>query len=172
MDKFSYLDLDAPDEVRLPSPMGLPIAELGEPLNGFQCADEGCGFMTTSGRVFKTHCREAHKISWTGDTSRLYAAVKVQTFFRTGGMQRYFIVNVQEGSDRSRRTGMEDVDAEVAVLLGEWKETEDAQQKKMHIMAAEAAKTDKTNWFKRTGWLEHLANRNRKHLAHAIRRPE
>lgn len=39
-------------------------------------------------------------------------------------------------------------------------------------MDAEAAKTDRTGWFNRTGWLAHLAKRNRVHLAHAIRLPD
>jgi hypothetical protein len=33
----------------------------------------------------------------------------------------------------------------------------------------DAAKTDKTGWFKRTGWLEHLEGRNLVHLAHQAR---
>ena len=35
----------------------------------------------------------------------------------------------------------------------------------------EAAKTDKTGWFKRTGWLEHLRGRNLAHLGHQARLP-
>ena len=39
-------------------------------------------------------------------------------------------------------------------------------------MDAQVAKTDKTGWFKRTGWLEHFANRNLMHLAHQTRLPD
>jgi hypothetical protein len=39
-------------------------------------------------------------------------------------------------------------------------------------MEAKIAKTDKTGWFKRTGWLEHFANRNLAHLAHQARVPD
>ena len=33
-------------------------------------------------------------------------------------------------------------------------------------MDAEVAKTDKTGWFKQTGWLEHFADCNLIYLAH------
>ncbi|KAL1640843.1 hypothetical protein SLS61_010226, partial [Didymella pomorum] len=36
----------------------------------------------------------------------------------------------------------------------------------------DAAKTDKTGWFKRTGWLEFFKDRNLVHLAHQARLPD
>jgi hypothetical protein len=36
----------------------------------------------------------------------------------------------------------------------------------------DVAKTDKTGWFKRTGWLEFLKGRNLAHLAHQARLPD
>ena len=39
-------------------------------------------------------------------------------------------------------------------------------------MDAQVAKTDKTGWFKRTGWLEHFAGCNLIHLAHQTRLPD
>jgi hypothetical protein len=39
-------------------------------------------------------------------------------------------------------------------------------------MDAHVAKTDRMGWFKRTGWLEHLANRNLMHHAHQIWLPD
>ncbi|KAF2008559.1 hypothetical protein BU24DRAFT_319607, partial [Aaosphaeria arxii CBS 175.79] len=56
-------------------------------------------------------------------------------------------------------------------LLGEWKEMEKRHEEEMQMMDAAAAKTDKTGWFTRTGWLQHLAKRNLVHLAHAIKLP-
>jgi hypothetical protein len=35
----------------------------------------------------------------------------------------------------------------------------------------DAAKTNKTRWFKRVGWLEHLKDRNLAHLGHQVRLP-
>ncbi|KAH8686642.1 hypothetical protein GQ44DRAFT_720305 [Phaeosphaeriaceae sp. PMI808] len=39
-------------------------------------------------------------------------------------------------------------------------------------MDAEVAKTDRTGWYNRTDWPEHLAKRNLVHLAHQIRVPD
>jgi hypothetical protein len=36
----------------------------------------------------------------------------------------------------------------------------------------DVAKTDKTGWFKRTGWLEFLKGRNLAHLAHQAQLPD
>jgi hypothetical protein len=41
----------------------------------------------------------------------------------------------------------------------------------MHVME-EAAKTDKTGWFKRTGWLLFLKGRNLAHLGYTARLPD
>jgi hypothetical protein len=41
----------------------------------------------------------------------------------------------------------------------------------MDVMG-DAAKTDKTGWFKRTGWLEHFKGRNLAHLGHQVRPPD
>jgi len=41
----------------------------------------------------------------------------------------------------------------------------------MQVMDTEVAKTDKTGWFIRTGWLQHLKEKNLEHLAHAVRIP-
>ena len=37
---------------------------------------------------------------------------------------------------------------------------------------AEVAKTDRTGWYNRTGWPEHIAKRNMAYLAHARRLPD
>ena len=93
----------------------------------------------------------------------------MQTFFRAGGLQRYFIVNVPDNSAAPfvSREGKEEVDR----LIEEWKKTKQVQEEVAQVMDVEAAKTDRTGWFKRTGWLEHLAKRNLAHLAYGIRLP-
>ena len=60
----------------------------------------------------------------------------------------------------------------VSERLTEWKLTEHAHKEQAQVMDAEVAKTDKTGWFKRTGWLEHFADRNLMHLAHQTRLPD
>ena len=54
----------------------------------------------------------------------------------------------------------------VSKQLAEWKLTEHAHKEQAQVIDAKVAKTDKTGWFKQTGWLEHFANRNLMHLAH------
>jgi superfamily II DNA helicase RecQ len=168
----SYSWIKKPDEAQLPLPMGRPIEELGKPLDGFQCSEVDCDYITINENVFRRHCKTEHGLRWIGDTSRLYAKVKVQTFFRTGGLQRYFIVNAPDEADNSEVLLSDDKKAEIEGLLSEWKETGLEHEQKMQVMDADAAKTDKTGWFNRTGWLQHLAKRNRVHLAHAIRLPK
>jgi hypothetical protein len=53
--------------------------------------------------------------------------------------------------------------------LAEWQLTQHAHKERAQVIDAQVAKTDKRGWFKRTGWLEHFANRNLILLAHQIR---
>lgn len=118
------------------------------------------------------HVKKEHRQAWKGDTTTLYRRVQVQTFFATGGLQQYFTVKAVEdgnGGAPSIPRGVADV---VRARLAGWEVTRQAHEEKAQVMDAEAAKTDKTGWFKRTGWLEHLAKRNLVHLAHQIRLPD
>jgi superfamily II DNA helicase RecQ len=173
VEKYSGFQIKGADEIPLPLPMGRPIEELGKPLDGFQCAEDGCDYITTNKDVLRKHCKKQHGLQWTKESGDLYTEVKVQTFFRTGGLQRYFIVNDREdaGAGRLLNNNPGDVKVEVDALLGEWKKTEVKHEKKMQVMDADVAKTDRTGWFSRTGWLQHLAKCNRMHLAHAIKLP-
>jgi superfamily II DNA helicase RecQ len=170
VEKYICFCIKRPDEVQLPSPMGRPIEELGKPLRAFQCSEVDCDYITINKSVLKTHRNKSHGLSWKSDTGSLYAEVCVQTFFRTGGLQRYFTVNMPDDAGASRSSDSDD-ETKVKALLGEWGETEIKHEKKMQVMDADAAKTDRTGWFIRTGWLQHLAKRNRVHLAHAIKLP-
>jgi hypothetical protein len=79
----------------------------------------------------------------------------VQTFFRGRALRRYFVVNASDNdSDRSIPREVADV---VKERLAEWQLTRHAHEEGAQVMDAHVAKTDKTGWFKRTGWLEHFA---------------
>jgi hypothetical protein len=96
--------------------------------------------------------------------------VKVQTFFRVGGLQRYFVVRAADSSNApSLPREVADV---VKERLADWSLTKHRHEEKAQVIDAQVAKTDKTGWFKRTGWLEHFANRNLMHLAHQTRLPD
>jgi superfamily II DNA helicase RecQ len=168
----SYCDYNwirDPHEVTLPAPLGPPIAELGAPLDGFQCVEDDCGFLTINVDELRKHQKRAHNVVWSRKNSDRCQNVKMQTFFQRKGLRRYFIVHVEENNEPSAPHEVADV---VQAQLARWEETRKIEEEKMQVMDAEAAKTDKTGWFKRTGWLEHLANRNRKHLAHQMRLPD
>jgi hypothetical protein len=93
----------------------------------------------------------------------------VQTFFRTGGLQRYFVVNAGDsstGDSNSRPSSPCDVADNVKREMAEWETVQKEEEQRMQLIDAAVAKTDQTGWFKRTGWLEHFAGRNLAHLAH------
>lgn len=96
----------------------------------------------------------------------LYDAVKVKTFFRTGGLQKYFMVKYDEV------VIAEDMDVERTIegRLAEFKVTQEIVGKELQVLD-EAAKTDKTGWYKRTGWMEFFKDRNVSHLAYQLRMP-
>lgn len=50
--------------------------------------------------------------------------------------------------------------------------TKHAHDNHAQVMDAQVAKTDRTGWFKWTGWLEHFADRNLIHLTHQTRLPD
>ena len=89
--RFSQFDTVSPSAIELPDEPAQPIEELGEPLKGAQC--KTCSWVTINRDEMRRHCKKSHQQAWTGDKSLLYEAVKVQSFFRTRGLQKYFIVN-------------------------------------------------------------------------------
>jgi hypothetical protein len=115
----------------------------------------------------RMHFKKNHQQAWVGEKSLLYKIVKVQSFFRTRGLRKYFIVDlVDAGNGES-----EQVENVVQAQLAEYKLTQQEIEEELQTLE-EAAKTDKTGWFKRTGWLEFLKDRNLVHLAHQARAPD
>ena len=113
------------------------------------------------------HCKKNHQQAWVGEKSLLYKTVKVQSFFRTGGLQKYFVVDLADVGD-VENAGVED---RVQAQLAEYKLTQQEIEEELQTLE-EAAKTDKTGWFKRTGWLEFFKDRNLAYLAHQARAPD
>jgi hypothetical protein len=147
VERFSRFAPVDPAEIELPDEPAQPIEALGKPLDGLQCTT--CRFITINKDTIRMHCKKHHQQAWTGDKSLLYNTVKVQSFFRTGGLQKYFVVQEAEAQD------VRDVDVEVAVQrqLAEYRLTQEEVEEELQTLE-ETAKTDKTGWFKRTGWLE------------------
>jgi hypothetical protein len=88
VDCFSRLKVLDPAEVKLPDEPAEAIGELGKPLTGLQC--KTCMHITVSKEQIRMHCKKNHNQAWKGDTSQLYSTIKVQSFFRTDGLQKYF----------------------------------------------------------------------------------
>jgi hypothetical protein len=48
----------------------------------------------------RKHCKKTHELLWIGDKSSLFTLVKVQTFFNSRGLRKYFVVNVDAEINR------------------------------------------------------------------------
>ena len=168
IESFQGLLVKKPGEVRLQPPGYKSIKELGEPLHGFQCEWDDCGYITINIDALRKHCKSAHHLQWKRDAGTLSKKVRVQTFFRGGGLQRYFTVKVR---DPARQHTSRQRENEVARLLVDWQEKVQEHEAQARVMEAQAAKTDKTGWFNRTGWPEHFAGRNRTYVALAAKLP-
>jgi sugar-specific transcriptional regulator TrmB len=110
----------------------------------------------------------------------------VQTFFKSAGLQRYFTVLHNEEEDVNRQAdGAETAiqttsaieggtrgvidNADVETIVTDWKKQEEKLNEELEVADAETAKTDHTLWFKKTGWVEHIAGCTLRHLSEASR---
>jgi hypothetical protein len=159
------------EDIKTPAPLGPLIDELGAPLDGLQCAEEDCDFITINQDGLRKHRKSVHNLAWSAKDSTAYTEVKVQTFFQKSALRRYFLVNARDSNNNNPSIPREVVDV-VKERLAEWQLNQHAHEERAQVMDAHVAKTDKTGWFKRTGWLEHFADRNLMHLAHQIRLPD
>jgi hypothetical protein len=48
----------------------------------------------------RIHCKKNHQQVWKGEKSLLYNTVKVQSFFRSRRLQKYFIIKVGAAGNR------------------------------------------------------------------------
>jgi hypothetical protein len=81
-------------------------------------------------------------------------------------LQRYFVVKQAEAEDAENLS----IERCVEGQLDEYKLTQQAVEKELQVLE-DAAKTDKTGWYKRTGWLEFFQACNLAHVAHQLRVP-
>ncbi|KAL1581812.1 hypothetical protein WHR41_09647 [Cladosporium halotolerans] len=63
-------------------------------------------------------------------------------------------------------------EADISALVTDWKEHDKKLDEELKIAGAKTAKTDHTLWFKKTGWAEHVAGCNLRHLSQAVRLPD
>ncbi|TKA55283.1 hypothetical protein B0A49_12685, partial [Cryomyces minteri] len=117
------------------------------------------------------HCNKEYNWGSTKKNRESWSQVKVQTFFATGGLQRYFTVHVTPDQAADPLVSVED-DADVTRILDECRRAKEEHDRDMGKADEMVARTDRTGWFNRTGWPEHLARRNLAHLSHASRMPD
>lgn len=173
LNAYSSLSLLSPDQVPLPAPYGPPLPELGAPEDALICCDIGCRFISTSRKWMQQHVNQQHKIkltrwsttlatSYAKHVTQLWKPVKVQTFFRETKYQRYFIVQEQQQEQQHRRQETAEQNQAVsyqqrlAYLSCECDTIERKNREDIERIAEEADAKDRTGWFKRTQWDEHL----------------
>jgi hypothetical protein len=165
VERFKHVSRTDSHRIELPEQPAWPIEELGSPLDGFKCTT--CSFITLHIDSMRKHWKNSHETSWAGDKSALYGSVKVQTFFSSGGLQKYFIVDLGVGENGENFNPNQVVQQQ----LNNYQKVRQQLEEEMQVIE-EAAKTKKTGWFKRTGWLTFFEGRNLAHLGHQARLPD
>jgi predicted AlkP superfamily phosphohydrolase/phosphomutase len=91
----------------------------------------------------KKHYYKLHDLSWTGNKNLLYKSIKVQTFFSSGGLQKYFIINLD---DREDREDGEKIDQNQVILqqLSDYQKVRKEIKDNIQVIE-EAVKTNKTS---------------------------
>ena len=92
--------------------------------------------------------------------AQLWMPVKVQTFFQERRYVRYFIVQEQQQEQSQPRTAeqqeVDDCKQRLAALSHAWDAIARRDSDAIEQIAEETSAKDRTGWFKRTRWDEHL----------------
>lgn len=181
LELFRECRLRDPSSVPLPAPLSEPFAALGKPKKAFICDEPECEEISISRDNIRKHCNKAHNWRWSKVRDQYWHPVWVQTFFSAAGLQRYFTVDYEEseaeeqdaeGQECSQRTEPVQNSQEISTVLHEWDQAVQKQEQARQKADAELAKTDRTGWFTRTHWPQHLADSNLRHLSRATRLPD
>jgi hypothetical protein len=168
VERHASLALAAPADAAVPPPFEAAFDALRPPVDALLCDEPGCGFASVQPTSMRSHCNKTHGWRSTATGSTHWTAVKAQTFFTAGGLQRYFAVLVPGEAPPPPRQREEGLDA----LLDEWAAARLEREEELQLMESTTAPADRTGWFNRTGWAEHLAGSNYRRLAHAARLPD
>ncbi|KAL1797092.1 hypothetical protein ACET3X_003698 [Alternaria dauci] len=113
--------------------------------------------------------------SYAEHAAQLWRPVKVQTFFRERRYVRYFIVQEQKQRQEQEQEPAQEQEQEQAQgkpQTAEQKEADSYKQRLATLSPEEASAKDRTGWFKRTQWDEHLQTYpDWRLLSYAIRLP-
>jgi hypothetical protein len=154
----------------LPLPNQPPIPILGDSISAYACSNKSCTFITASCNSIHKHYNKEHNWISSPQDRKPWACIQAQTFFRSGGRQRYFQVQPLplETSSLSASTT---TDA-VSHIVQQIQSSQAKHAESLAIADATIAKTDHTGWFNRNRWPIHLASCNLIHLNQASRMPD
>jgi hypothetical protein len=150
-----------------------------------------CRYITTNRQGMRKHTNRQHSVKLTRGSSptatsygehaaRLWRPVKVQIFFCERRNVRYFVVQAEEKGDEEEQQRGEQQESErqddykqrLALLSSRLEALKRKDSEAINRMAEEASAKDRTGWFKRTRWDEHLqAYPDWKLLSYATRPP-
>jgi hypothetical protein len=99
------------EDIKTPAPLGPSIDKLGVPLDGLQCAEEDCDFITVNQDRLQKHCKSMHNLAWSTKDRTVYTKVKVQTFFQKSAMRQYFLVDAGDNSNNNNSSTLRKVAA-------------------------------------------------------------
>lgn len=181
--KYSHLQILNPTQAQLPPPLEPPIQSLGRPRDAFICNEEECGYITVSRHEIRKHCNKDHEWRSTKADREHWHHIFVQSFVSTGGRQRYFTVDYEEenaidnievehNNQRHTSRARQEHDFDTALVLDEWNAAKTQHDRELEIIDGNVAKTDHSLWSKRTGYPQHLAGSNFKHLSNGSRLPD
>lgn len=170
------------DDVAVPEAVPAAIPQLALFKDGLRC--DACPYVCRNRDHMRKHCNKVHGWAKQGRRGRpskdaeLRAAgsepwrtgVWCQRFFPSRQCSQYFTVETTEQRQPSGAPEEEEA-AGTGELLRSWAVKVTAHEKEMAVMAAEVDKRDRTGWFNRTGWPEHLKGSNLRHLAAAAALP-
>lgn len=94
--QFRQYEVLSPALIQLPPPLELPFDLLGKPKNAFICDEEECGFISINRSEIAKHCNKTHLWRSSKADREHWHHVFVQTFFSSGGFQKYFTVDYNE----------------------------------------------------------------------------
>ena len=170
--EYSGLELLDPKHVPLPEPLGQPFECLGKPVKALICEEEECEYITINRSVMGQHCNKRHHWRSTKTQQEFWHDVWVQSFFGSS-KQRYFTVIWSESNNTETVSGADVTDKiEIGIVQDDWNNSLKKHKEELEKIDGEVAKQDKSGWFNKTGWVEHLAKSNQLHLAHASRLPD
>ncbi|KAH5441620.1 hypothetical protein HBI60_255780 [Parastagonospora nodorum] len=174
--ELPVLQITSPRDITYSTHSREPIALLGDPIHAWQCKEQRCGYISTNQRTIAQHCNKEHQWRSSPAAREHWQGVKVQTLFRTSGYQRYFTVATpSSGTLDPDYTGtVENVslNPETTTILAEYWNAQQQRLNAYNIAEAIIPRTDRTGWFTRNGWQEHLGKHNLKQLYWASRLPD